>query len=130
MKSTRMFGTLLMALVALATVLPTAVAAGAAERRIVLKPAAKFPAAKGSAKFKSKGGERELQVEVEHIRRLAGKRVVFFVAGVKLGSKTVSALGAAEISRNSDRQRVPNVVPGTAVKVRTAAGVLLVKGSF
>jgi hypothetical protein len=45
MKSTRMFGTLLMALVALATVLPTAVAAGAAERIIVLKPAAKFPAA-------------------------------------------------------------------------------------
>ena len=131
MKSTRMFGTLLMALVALATVLPPAVAAGAAERRIVLKPAAKFPAAKGSAKFKSKGGERELQVEVEHIRRLAGKRVVFFVAGVKLGSKTVSALGAAEISRNSDLgQRVPNVVPGTAVKVRTAAGVLIVKGSF
>jgi hypothetical protein len=131
MKSMRMLGWLLVAVVALATTLPTALAARAVEQRIVLRPAGAFPAAKGSAKFKSKGGERELQVEVEHIRRLAGKRVVFLVAGVKLGSKKVNGLGAAEINRNSDLgQRVPNVRPGTSVKVKTAGGVLIVKGSF
>lgn len=100
-------------------------------RRIVLKAAKAFPAAKGHATFKAKPEERELQVEVEHIRRLAGKRVAFFVAGKKLGTAKVNAFGAAEIERNSERGRcVPSVSAGTGVRVRTAAGVLIVKGSF
>jgi hypothetical protein len=43
----------------------------------------------------------------------------------------VNGLGAAEISRNSERgQRVPQVAAGTAVKVRTAGGATIVSGSF
>jgi predicted PilT family ATPase len=87
--------------------------------------------AKGSAKFKSTAEERELQVEVEHVRRLAGKRVVFFVGGKKLASAKVNRFGAAEINRNSERgQFVPNVRGGTTVRVKTAAGALIVKRSF
>jgi hypothetical protein len=120
---------LLIMLLALTVAIPSALAAGGT--RIGLKSAKAFPAAKGSAQFKAKAGERELQVEVEHIRRLAGKRVVFVVAGAKLGTARVNGLGAAEISHNSERgQRVPQVAAGTAVKVRTAGGATIVSGSF
>lgn len=122
-------GSFLAVVVALAVAVPTALAAD--RTRIALKPSAAFPAATGKATFKARGGERELQIEVEHIRRLAGKRVVFFVGGSKLGTAKVNALGAARIARNSDRgQRVPAVRKGTKVKVRTAAGALIVSGSF
>jgi hypothetical protein len=121
---------LLITLLALMVAVPAALAGGGGTS-ISLKPAKAFPAAKGSAKFKARAGERELQVEVEHIRRLAGRRVVMVVAGAKLGTAKVSALGAAEISRNSERgQRVPRVAAGTAVKVRTAGGTTVVSGSF
>ena len=106
-------------------------AAGGDGTRIVLKAAKAFPAAKGSAKVTAKPGERELEVEVEHIRRLAGKRVAFFVGGKKLGTAKVGALGGAQIDRNSERgQFVPPVSAGTRVRVRTAAGFLIAKGSF
>jgi hypothetical protein len=108
-----------------------ALAADGSGARIVLRPANAFPAAKGSAKFSAKPGERELQVEVEHIRRLAGKRVVFFVAGKKLAVAKVSALGAARIERNTERgQFVPRISAGTVVSVKTALGRLIVRGSF
>jgi hypothetical protein len=120
---------LLITLLALTVAVPAALAAGGT--RFALKPAKAFPAATGSAQFKAKAGERELQVEVEHIRRLAGRQVVIVIAGSKLGTAKVSALGAAQISRNTERgQRVPQVAAGTVVKVRTAAGATIVSGSF
>ncbi|HEY7017152.1 MAG TPA: hypothetical protein VH297_01685 [Gaiellaceae bacterium] len=119
-----------MALV-LAVSVPTVLASGGGGTRIALKSAKAFPAAKGSAKFKAKPGEREFQAEVEHIRRLSGKKVSFFVGGKRLASARVNAFGAAEINRNSERgQFVPAVSNGTKVTVRTAAGALIVRGSF
>jgi len=88
----------LITLVVLAVAIPAAaLASGGEATRIALKPAKAFPAGKGSAKFKAKPGERELQVEVEHLRRLASRQVVFVVAGAKLGTAKVSARrGAAQ----------------------------------
>ena len=115
----------------LAVSVPQVLASGGEGTRIVLKSAKAFPAAKGSAKFKATAEERELQVEVEHIRRLAGKRVVFVVGGKKVASAKVNRFGAAEVNRNSERgQFVPAVRAGTSVKVKTAGGALLVRGSF
>jgi hypothetical protein len=128
-RSKRVSGFLLVTMLALAVAVPAVLAAGGT--RIVLKPATAYPAAKGSAQFKARAGERELEAEVEHIRRLAGKRVVFFVGGAKVGAARVSGLGAARISRNTERgQRVSNVGAGTKVKVRTVGGALIVFGSF
>jgi hypothetical protein len=123
---------LLITLAALAVAIPAAaLASGGEGTRIALKPGKAFPAAKGSAKFTVKPGERELQVEVEHIRRLAGRQVVFVVAGAKLGAAKVSTLGTARLNRNSERgQRVPQVKAGTLVKVRTAGDRTVVSGSF
>jgi hypothetical protein len=115
----------------LAVSVPQVLASGGEGTRIVLKSAKAFPAAKGSAKFKATAEERELQVEVEHIRRLAGKRVVFVVGGKKVASAKVNRFGAAEVNRNSERgQFVPAVRAGTSVKVKTAGGALIVRGSF
>ena len=112
----------------LAVSVPTVLASGGGGTRIALRSAKAFPAAKGSAKFKAKPGERELEAEVEHVRRLAGKTVTFYVAGQKLGSAKVGALGAAHIERRNGA--VPGVRAGTVVSVKTAGGVLIVKGSF
>jgi hypothetical protein len=115
----------------LAVSVPQVLASGGEGTRIVLKSAKAFPAARGSAKFKATAEERELQVEVEHIRRLAGKRVVFVVGGKKVASARVNRFGAAEVNRNSERgQFVPAVRAGTSVKVKTAGGALIVRGSF
>jgi len=116
------------AALALAVSVPAVLAKGGDGTRIVLKPAKAFPTAKGSATFKAKAGERQLEVEVEHLRRLAGKRVTFVVGGTKLGTARIGALGAAQIERRNSA--VPAVRAGTAVSVKTAAGVLIVKGSF
>jgi hypothetical protein len=112
----------------LAVSVPTVLAAGGDGTRIVLKAAKAFPAAKGSATFKAKAGERELEAQVEHIRPLAGKRVSFFVGGKPLGSAKVGPLGAAHIARRNGA--VPAVSAGTVVRVKTAGGVLIAKGSF
>jgi hypothetical protein len=112
----------------LAVSVPTVLASGGGGTRIALRSAKAFPAAKGSAKFKAKPGERELEAEVEHVRRLVGSTVTFYVAGKKLGSAKVGALGAAHSERRNGA--VPAVRAGTVVSVKTAGGVLIVKGSF
>jgi hypothetical protein len=110
---------------------PTTLAKGGDGTRIALKAGKAFPAAKGAAKFRARAGARELEAEVEHVRRLAGKRVSFFVGGRKLGTAKVTALGAAHLERSTQRgQAVPTVKAGTSVVVRTAAGVKVVSGSF
>ena len=116
------------AALALAVSVPAVLASGGEGTRIVLKSAKAFPGAQGSASFKTKAGERELEAELEHVRRLAGKRVTFYVAGKKLGSARVGALGAAHFARRNSA--VPAVAAGTVVSVKTAAGALIVRGSF
>ena len=112
---------------ALAVSVPT-VLAGGGGTRIVLKPAKAFPAAKGSATFKAKAGERQLETEVEHVRRLAGRTVTFYVGGKRLGSAKVGVLGSAHLERRNGA--VPAVHAGTVVSVKTAGGVLIARGSF
>jgi len=116
------------ATLALAVSVPAVLASGGSGTRIVLKPAKAFPAAKGAATFKAKAGERQLEAEVEHVRRLAGKTVTFYVGGKRLGSAKVGPLGAAHLERRN--AAVPAVGPGTVVTAKTARGVLIVKGSF
>jgi len=110
---------------------PTVLAKGGDGTTIALKAGKAFPAAKGAAKIRTREGAREFEAEVEHVRRLAGKRVSFFLGGSKIGTARVTALGAAHLERNSQRgQPVPTVKAGTRVVVRTAGGVKIVSGSF
>ena len=53
--------------------------------------------------------------------RLAGKRVLFYAKGSKLGSAIVTSRGIAQIDRNTELgQTVPKIVHGSHVSVRTA----------
>ena len=58
-------------------------------RSIALHGSVSFPNATGKAVYKVGGGERELQIEVEHIIVLRGKHVNVFVNGNKLASPLV-----------------------------------------
>lgn len=116
------------AFVALAVAVPVVLAGGNAQVR--LQPAKAYPHARGSAQYQAQTGQRELQVEVEHIRSLQGKRVLFYVNGSKVGAALVNRLGKAELSRNTERgQQVPQVAAGSKVIVRTSHA-LVASGSF
>ena len=117
----------IVALAALAVAAPTVQAKGDPGTIIALKSSSAFPGAKGKAKFKN-DGQRELEIEVEHVRRLAGRRVNFFVNSKLVGSKRVNSLGAAQLDRRGST--FPAVAAGTRISVKTAGGRLVVSGRF
>ena len=116
-----------LALAALALAAPAVQAKGGPGTRIALKAASVYPGASGKAKFRNEG-QRELEIEVEHVRRLAGKRVNFFVNSTKVGSARINGLGAAQINRRGSA--FPAIQAGTRVKVKTAGGATIVAGRF
>lgn len=100
-------------------------------RQIALKGSAQFPNAKGAAKYKVDGAEREFQVEVENIKSLAGKRLYVYVNGVRAGSFLVTSLGTGRMNRNTIRgQAVPMIVTGSKVRIKTGSGALVAYGQF
>jgi hypothetical protein len=115
----------IVALAALALAAPAVQAKGGTI--IALKASSAFPAAKGKAKFQVEG-QRELEIEVEHVRRLAGKRVNFFVNAKKVGSKRINGLGAAQLDRLGST--FPAISSGTRISVKTAGGKLIVSSRF
>jgi hypothetical protein len=115
------------ALTALALTAPAVQAKDDQGRIIALKASSAFPGAKGKAKFKT-DGQRELEIEVEHLRRLAGKPVNFFVNSKKVGSLRLNRFGAAELNRRG--ASAPAVQSGTRISVKTAGGKLIVSGRF
>lgn len=127
MKRTVIFTAFLVALAALAVAAPAVQAKGGQGTRIALKSSAAFPGASGNAKLQNEG-QRELEIEVEHVRRLAGQRVSFFVGSAKVGSARVNRLGAAQVNRRG--AGFPAIAAGTRVAVKTAGGRLIVSGRF
>ena len=117
----------IVALAALALAAPAVQAKGDPGTIIALKASSAFPGAKGKAKFKTEG-QRELEIEVEHVRRLAGRRVNFFVNSKLVGSKRVNSLGAAQLDRRGST--FPAIAPGTRISVKTAGGRLVASGRF
>src|SRR5262245_11075587 len=127
MKRTVIFTASLVALAALAVAAPAAQAKGSPGTRIALKPSGAFAGASGKAKFQNQG-QRELEIEVEHVRRLAGRRVDFFVNRTKVGSGRVNGVGAAQVERRG--ASFPAINAGTRINVKTAGGTLIVSGRF
>lgn len=106
-------------------------AASTVNWQIPLQGTPAYRKANGSAQYQSQPGQRELQVEVQRVRSLAGQTVVFSAAGMTLGKARVSATGHADITRNTERgQKVPSIARGSTVTVRTIAGKTIVSGRF
>lgn len=99
--------------------------------RIALHGSSRFPTAKGTAKYKASGTEREFQVEVENVKVLAGQTLVVFVDGKKVGSFVVNALGAGRLNLNTIRgNKVPLIKAGSKVQVKAPGKGLVVSGQF
>jgi hypothetical protein len=124
----------LVACIAFVAFAPAAFASGGSTtttRSITLHGSVSFPNATGKAVYKAGGGERELEIEVQHILVLRGKHVNVFVNGNKIASPIVSSLGKIHVDRSTDRgQSVPNIVTGSTVRVRTLGGTLIASGTF
>jgi hypothetical protein len=120
-------------LVMVAAMAPAAMAkdGGGTVRTISLHGSVSFPNATGSAKSKVSSEEREFEVEAQHIRSLAGKRVNVFVNGIRFATPRVSSLGAFHVEHSTQRgQNVPRIHAGTTVRVRTLGGTLIAGGHF
>lgn len=116
---------------ALVTQSATATATPTVNWQIPMKPAKAYPRTTGSAQYQSQQGHRELQIELEHLRALAGKKVSFYSNGSRLGSAKVSKRGIVQIDRNTELgQSVPRVAHGSTVTARTGTGVLISRGQF
>jgi predicted PilT family ATPase len=128
--------TLISALIAcLAMVVVAAPAAsakgGGVTHTITLKGSISFPSATGKATSKVNGSERELEIDLQHIRALAGKHVNVNVNGRRLASPLVSSLGHFSVNRNTGAgQSVPTIKKGSTVRVRTLGGTLIASGTF
>ncbi len=105
--------------------------AGTVNQQISLTPGSAYVRASGSAQYQAQSGQREFQVEMEHLASLRGMSVVVRVNGATLGSMKVSSRGIAQLTRNSELgQRVPAIVHGSTVTIKTAAGVVIASGAF
>ena len=99
--------------------------------QIAMKPSSAFPTATGSAQYQSQPGQRELQIELEHLAKLAGRYVSFYANGAKFGVGKVSSVGIVQIDRNTELgQSVPVMNHGSTVAALTSAGVLIASGTF
>jgi hypothetical protein len=126
------FISVLIACVAMVVVAaPAASAKGGVTRTIALKGSISFPGATGKAVYKVNGSERELEIDVQHIRALAGKHVNVNVNGSRLASPLVNSLGHFTVNRNTGAgQRVPVIKAGSTVRIRTLGGTLIASGTF
>ena len=126
-------GVLLVAML-LATLLvaqPVRAASATAIKKTALSGSNAYSGVRGEAKWKSSGGQRELEVEIEGAQNLAGKRLAVRIGGKLVGHLNVSALGRARFEKHTEKgQRVPSSVAGKAIKVSTSAGALVASGRF
>lgn len=100
-------------------------------KRAALSGAASFPAVNGEAKWAAKGGERELEVQIEDAKALKGKRLTVRIGGRVVGHMRVTTLGRARLVKATEAgQSVPQSVTGKAVRITTAGGTLVASGRF
>jgi hypothetical protein len=109
----------------------SAPAAQSVNLQIPLKGRRTFARAAGSSQYQSQPGQSEFQAEVEHVRALAGKQLLVKVNGTTIGKMKVSSLGQADLTLNSELgQSVPTITGGSAVKVTTSTGAVVVSGRY
>jgi hypothetical protein len=85
----------------------------------------------GHAKFRSRGGNLNFEVEVEKVNLPAGTILNVFVDGVKVGELTIAGTLENEFELESERgQFVPNVTNTSTVVVSNATGQTILSGVF
>ena len=104
-----------------AVIAPGAFAQGHVDLRAQLSGTVKHPNATGFSTYDRGGGQREVLIVVRRIPELARHRVVFFVAGERVGSRRVTTDGIARFQAETIHgQFVPFATAGDRVVVKTA----------
>jgi Domain of unknown function (DUF4214) len=86
---------------------------------------------KGHAKFRSRNGESEFEVEVEKVNLAAGTVLNVLVDNLKVGELTLAPTLEAELELKSERgANVPAVVAGSTVVITNAQGQTVLSGAF
>ena len=85
----------------------------------------------GEAKFRVKGNDRELEVEVERLNVPANTMLNVFIDNVKVGDLVVSPTMETELKLESEHgQTVPNVITGSTVTVVNSQSQTVLSGVF
>jgi hypothetical protein len=110
----------------------TTAQAATVDLHATLRGSATYPNAHGWAEFeRDSSTDRELEVTGVHLKKLAGKYVVVFANGHKVGKILVSAVGYAHREWETTRgEYVPRLSAGDPLRVRTTSGVLVLRGHF
>jgi len=120
-----------MMLAVLAAAQPVRAKSTAVIKRAALSGSTAFPGVNGEAKWKSKDGQRELEVQIQDATKLAGKKLTVRIGGTIVGHMKVNALGRARLVKDTQAgQSVPASVAGKTVKIKTSGGKLVASGSF
>jgi len=112
-----------------AVLVPLAAPAQAAETHLetALRRTTAFPHAHGHADFEAEHGLQHFDVELHGVRRLHGRLLTVRVHGAFVGRMRVDAEGEARLEKSSG---LPHMSAGDVVRVRTASGRLVSRGSF
>jgi hypothetical protein len=104
------------------------------EIRITLVASKAFPNAKGYAKFKDRGNEREFEVELEHLNQLSSQRLAVCVSGSRVGSILINSLGRGALNLNSEsKEQVPAIAKDSRVQAHlnnSCSATLVALGQF
>lgn len=128
----RLAGLLTFLFIAFALFLPSRQAeAKSGDIRISLTAQPAGLGGKATVKHRLRGGEQELQVEVEVARRFAGVSLTVVVGSTVIGDLTIDAFGKGRLSLNSRRdQAIPTIGAGTTVAILNSNGMTAFFGSF
>ncbi len=85
----------------------------------------------GEAKFKVKGSERELEIEVEKLNLPLNTTLNVFIDNLKAGDLVLSSTMETRLELESERgQTVPNVITGSTATVVNSQGQTVLSGVF
>lgn len=106
-----------------------ALASGSGDR---VELSATFTVGDAKARFRSRGNQQELQVEVEDLA--PGTMIDLLVGGIVVGTEIADGLGNINLNHNTNVDGpFPAgfaVAPGTSVLARTAGGDVVAQGAF
>lgn len=106
---------------------PAPAQAAAADTHADMHSTTAHPNAHGEARYESRPGEREFDIYIRGIHKLAGKRLTVHAHGALLGAMQVSPRGRAHLYRDTG---VPVMHRHDGIKVRTHSGMLVMTGTL
>jgi hypothetical protein len=98
-------------------------------RLATLSGSVAYPTVKGKATYKvDNNGLREFQAEIENALMLKGKVLGVYIGTLKVGSLTVTTLGAGSLRLVGSRAPVIAASAKPTISVKTAAGATVASG--